>query len=229
MTESLGRPVLKLEAIVIDMDGTITKFNLNYMAARRRALDELERLGLRTPDMNEEVSLWVVLNKLRERLKPEEFRKLRAKLYVFFEEMEVKAAQDVSLYPGAVRALRELRSKPLKLGLVTSNSRSGTDLTLKRLNLQPFFDAVVTRDDCEEMKPAAAPILKILAELDVSPEAAVLVGDGVMDILAARAAGIRSAAVTTGPFPLERIIKAEPDYLLGSVNDLPALVEKLSA
>jgi hypothetical protein len=28
---------------------------------------------------------------------------------------------------------------------------------------------------------------------------------------------------------MERILKAQPDYLLGSVNDLPALVEKLDA
>jgi HAD superfamily hydrolase (TIGR01549 family) len=227
--ESFGRPVLNLKGIVIDMDGTITKFNLDYMTARRRALDELERLGLRTPEMNEEVSLWVVLNKLRERLKPEEFRKLRPTLYGFFEEMEVKAAQDVIPYPGAVSTLRELRSKSLKLGLVTNNSRSGTDLTLKRLNLQLLFDAIVTRDDCDDMKPAPTPILKVLAELDVSPESAIFVGDGVLDILAARAAGIRSVAVTTGPFPMERILKAQPDYLLGSVNDLPALVEKLDA
>jgi HAD superfamily hydrolase (TIGR01509 family) len=218
---------LNLKGIVIDMDGTITKFNLDYMAARRRTLDELERRGLRSPEMNEQVSLWVVLDTLRNKLSPEEFRKLRATFYGFFEEMEVKAAHDVSVYPGAICTLRELRSKSLKLGLVTNNSRSGTDLTLKRLNIQSLFDAIVTRDDCEEMKPAPAPILKVLAELGVSQEAAILVGDGALDILAARAAGIRSVAVTTGPFPIERILKAQPDYLLSSVNDLPELVKKL--
>jgi HAD superfamily hydrolase (TIGR01509 family) len=218
---------LNLKGIVIDMDGTITRFNLDYATARRRTLDELERLGLRTPEMNEQASLWVVLNKLRDTLKPEGFRKLRNTFYGFFEEMEVKAAHEVALYPGAVDTLRELRSKSLKLGLVTNNSRAGTYLTLKRLNIQPLFDAIVTRDDCEEMKPAAAPILKILAEMGVSPESAILVGDGVMDVMAARAAGIRSAAVTTGPFPIERLLKAQPDYLLSSVNDLPSLVEKL--
>jgi len=209
------------------MDGTITKFNLDYQSARLRTLNELDRLGLRTPEMNNDVALWVVLGKLQEKLKPEEFRKLRATFYGFFEEMEVKAAHGVTLYPGAVDTLKELRRKSLKIGLLTNNSRAGTDLTLKRLNLQPLFDIVVTRDDCDEMKPAAAPILKVLAELGVSREAAILVGDGVMDIMTARAAGIRSVAVTTGPFPVERLLKAQPDYLLGSINDLPALVEKL--
>ena len=211
------------------MDGTITKFNLDYMTARHRVLDELEKRGLRTAEMDEQVSLWVVLEKLQSALKPEEFQKLRAIFYKYFEEMEVKAAHNVTIFPGAVDTLRELRSKSLKLGLVTNNSRSGTDLTLNRLNLQPLFDAIVTRDDCEEMKPAAAPILKILTELGVSAAEAILVGDGVMDVMAARAARIRSAAVTTGPFPLARLLKAEPDYVLGSVNDLPSLVEKLGA
>jgi HAD superfamily hydrolase (TIGR01549 family) len=155
--------------------------------------------------------------------------KLRSIFYKFFEEMEVKAAEDVVLYPGAADTLRELRSKSLKLGLVTNNSRAGTDLTLKRLSLQAIFDAVVTRDDCDEMKPASAPILKILGELKVSREAAILVGDGVLDISAAKAAGVRSVAVATGPFSIERILKAEPDFLLGSVNDLPLLIEQLDA
>jgi len=218
---------LKVKAVIIDMDGTITKFNLDYMTARQRALGELERLGLKTPDMTEQVNLFVILNKLKENCEPEQFSKLRSTFYGFFEEMEVKAAEDVSLYPGAEKTLQELRSKDLKIGLLTNNSRAGTELTLKRLHLEALFDAVVTRDDCEEMKPASAPIKKILAELGVSTEAAILVGDGVMDMIAAKAAGLRSVAVSTGPFPIKRLLKAEPDYLLGSVNELPLLIELL--
>jgi len=220
---------LKLKGLIIDMDGTITKFNLDYMAARRRALDELEKLGLRTPEMNDQVSLFVLLNQLREKLEPAEFLKLRATFYKFFEEMELKAAEDAVLYPGAADTLRELRSKSLKLGLVTNNSRAGTDLTLKRLSLQAIFDAVVTRDDCEEMKPASAPVLKILTELRIPPEDAMLVGDGVLDIQAAKASGVRSVAVTTGPFPIGRILNAQPDYLLSSINELPILIDQLDA
>lgn len=218
---------MKIKAIVIDMDGTITKFNLDYMAARRRALGELEKLGLRTPDMTEQVNLFVILQELKDNCEPEKFSKLRSTFYGFFEEMELKAAEDVSLYPGAEKTLQELHAKHLKIGLVTNNSRAGTELTLKRHHLEPFLDAVVTRDDCEEMKPASAPIKKILAQLGVSTEAAILVGDGVMDIMAAKAAGLISVAVSTGPFPIERILKAEPDYILGSINELPTLIELL--
>ena len=177
--------------------------------------------------MTEQANLYVILNKLKENCEPEKFSKLRSTFYSFFEEMERKAAEDVTLYPGAEKTLQELHSRHMKIGLVTNNSRAPTELTLKKFHLEPFFDAVVTRDDCEEMKPDGAPIKKILAELGVATEAAILVGDSMIDIMAAKAAGIRSVAVSTGPFPIERILKAEPDYLLGSVNELPLLIDLL--
>jgi phosphoglycolate phosphatase len=220
---------LKLTGIIMDMDGTITRFNLDYMAARRKALDELEKLNLRTPEMTEQLSLYIILKKLKDELAPTTFARLRKQFYDVLEEMEVNAANNVTLYPGAIETLQKLRARGLRIGLVTNNGRVGTAITMKRLGLARFFDAVVTRDDCEEMKPDGAPVHKLLAELEVPSEEAILVGDGVIDIIAARAVGIPSVAVATGPFPSGRLIEAEPDYLLGSINDLPLLIQLLDA
>jgi HAD superfamily hydrolase (TIGR01509 family) len=220
---------LRIKGIILDMDGTITRFNLDYMAARRKALHELEKLNLRTPDMTEQLSLYLILKKLKDELPPDTFAKLRSKFYNLLEEMEVNAANDVTLYPGAIETLRKLRARGLRIGLVTNNGRVGTEITLTKYELAHFFDAVVTRDDCEEMKPDGAPVRKLLAELGVPIEESILVGDGIIDIAAARVAGITSVAVPTGPFPSERLIQAQPDFLLGSINDLPLLVEKLDA
>ncbi len=219
---------MRVKAIVLDMDGTITRFNLDYMGARRKALQELERLNLLTPEMTEQLSLFLILKKLKENLDPDGFTKLRRIVYDILEEMEVKAAREVVLYPGAVETIRNLRGRGLKIGLVTNNGRAGTELTLKQYQLGPLFEAVVTRDDCEEMKPDGAPVRKVLAEMQVPPEEAILIGDGVMDIMAARAAGLPAVAVATGPFTSARLLEAEPDYLLGSVNDLPLLIERLN-
>ena len=218
-----------IKGIVMDMDGTITRFNLDYMAARRKALQELDKLDLRTPEMNEQLSLYLILKKLKDEMDPERFTSLRGRFYAVLEDMEVRAAKEVTLYPGAVETLRILRDRGLRIGLLTNNSHAGTEITLRRHHLAAFFDAVVTRDDCEEMKPDGAPVRKLLTEMNVPPEEAILVGDGVIDIMAARDAELPSVAVATGPFPSERLVKAEPDYLLGSVNDLPLLIERLNA
>jgi HAD superfamily hydrolase (TIGR01509 family) len=218
---------LKLKGIVMDMDGTITRFNLDYMTARRISLKELERMNLRTPEMTEQVPLYLMLKKVKDNVDPETFARVRGIFYKFFEEMELKAAREAAVYPGAVETLRKLRNRGLKIGLVTNNGRVGTELTLKRCQIEGFFDTVVTRDDCEEVKPNGAPVRKVLDDMQVIPEEAILVGDSAMDIIAAKAVGLPSVAVATGPFTSERLLQAEPDYLLGSVNDLPLLIEKL--
>ena len=220
--------MLKIKAIVMDMDGTITNFNLDFMSFRRLALEELEKMGLRTPDMTDQLSLFMIQEKVRDQVDISTFRAIRRKIYSMIEETELKAAVEVTLIPGAVDTLRRLREQSVMIGLATNNSKRATDLTLSRHKLHNLFDAVVTRDDCEDMKPAAEPVLKALAKLMVTPREAVLIGDGVMDIMAAEAAGLPSVAVATGPSKSELLLKAEPDYILGSINDLPALITSLN-
>jgi HAD superfamily hydrolase (TIGR01509 family) len=218
-----------IKAIIVDMDGTITNFNLDFLSTRRRVLKELDKMKLRTPDMTDQLSLYFILDKLKNQTDPSTFRELRKRIYGMIEEMELKAATEVTLYPGAVETLRKLRGRSIKIGLVTNNGRKGTELTLSRHRLKSLFDTVVTRDDCEDMKPAAEPVEKVLAALKAAPNEAVLIGDGVMDIRSARAAGVRSVAVATGPFKSELLLKVEPDYVVGSINDLPTLIELLNA
>ena len=215
---------MKLSTVILDMDGTITRFNLDFLGVRRAILAELEEMNLRTANMTERLSIYVLLKQLKQRLDAETYEKLRKRFYGLLEEMEAKAAQEVVLQPGVLDTLHILRNRDLKIGLVTSNSRKGTGLTLKRLELSNFFDAVVTRDDCEEMKPDPGPLKKVLKELDARADEAVFVGDWVNDIMAAKEAGMSSAAVFTGPFDMEHLLLSGPDNLLGSLSDLPSLI-----
>jgi HAD superfamily hydrolase (TIGR01509 family) len=220
---------LKVKAIVVDMDGTITKFNLNFMEARKQALGILEEMNLRTPEMTEQVSLYLILATLKAKLDFETYATVRSKFYKLLEDMELKSAREVALYPGALETLLSIRQRSIKMGIVTNNGRVGTNLTFKRLKLEGVFDAVVTRDDCEDMKPSPNPVLKVMADMQAKLEEGILVGDGVMDIMAAKAAGLSSVAVATGPFNNARLIEAEPDYLLPSINELPVLLDLLDS
>jgi phosphoglycolate phosphatase len=220
---------MKLRAVILDMDGTITRFNIDYLGARRLVLAELDKMKLKTADMTERSSIYLLLKQLKPRLDLETYGRLRKLFYSRLEEMEIKAAQEVMLYPGVLDTMNKLKDLELRIGLVTNNGRKGTNLTLKRLGLQLFFDAIVTRDDCEEMKPDPGPVRKVLEELKVGADEAIFVGDGVMDIMAAREAGLSSVAVSTGPFEMERLLHSKPDYVLGSVNDLPSLIGSLES
>ncbi|HMK82863.1 MAG TPA: HAD hydrolase-like protein, partial [Candidatus Bathyarchaeia archaeon] len=140
---------MDLRAVILDMDGTITRFNIDYLRARRLVLEELEKMKLKTADMTEQFSIYLLLKQLKPRLDPETYGRLRKLFYSRLEEMEIKAAREVMLYPGVFDTMNKLRGRELLIGLVTNNGRKGTNLTLKRLGLKNFFDAIVTRDDCE--------------------------------------------------------------------------------
>lgn len=220
---------MKLRAIVLDMDGTVTEFNLDFIEMRRAALAELKKMNVRTAELTDQLSIYLMLKKVRTKLNARTYAQLRRRLYAQLASMETKAAQEVILQAGVVDTLRDLRKRNLKIGLLTNNGRAGTNLTLKRFGLGLFFETVVTRDDCEEMKPDAGPVRQVLARLHSRVEEAILVGDGVMDMLAAKAAGLRSAAVGTGPIDISRLLETEPDYVLRSISDLPTLVDMLGS
>lgn len=217
---------MRLRAVVFDLDGTITRFNIDYVGMRRAALVELDKMNLRTPEMTEQMYLYLILQKVKTTADAQTYERLRKRLYERLEDIEIKAAREVTLYPGVEETLRELRNRHIKLGLVTNNGRAGTSLTLDRFGIRTLFDAIVTRDDCREMKPEAAPIMQVLAELNAQIEETILVGDGVMDMIAAKAVGLCSAAVATGPSSMQHLLQTEPDYVLASINDLLELLER---
>lgn len=90
-----------------------------------------------------------------------------------------------------------------RMGIASGRPRFEVGLALKRLRLHPYFDSVVTLDDCEAeenrifastgkriscSKPRPYAILKVVQEIGIPNPLCGYVGDVVDDMLAARAA-----------------------------------------
>ncbi len=103
--------------------------------------------------------------------------------------------------PWARGALRRLRRHGVRLGLVTASTRGVVEPNLPRLNLERVFEAALFSDDVRNGKPHPEALLRALRDLGVAPDEAVYVGDTVIDLEMARAAGTRFVAVgaTTPP------------------------------
>ena len=216
-----------MKAILTDMDGTFTRFNLDYMGMRRAALKLLDEVGLMRPNFSDQLSVYVMLKELRGTISTDRFNEIKNRVYGMVEKIEAEAAGQVQLMPGAREALNELKQMKKKIVVVTNNGRLGTDRTLDRLELGGVFDGVVTRDDADQLKPDPGIVLKALDLARVKAGEAILVGDAVIDIRAARAAAVRSVAVPTGPFPAARLLQEEPDFIVSSFLEVPGLVRRL--
>jgi phosphoglycolate phosphatase-like HAD superfamily hydrolase len=91
-----------------------------------------------------------------------------------------------------------------------------------------MFAARVCSGDTPEKKPHPAPLQLALEKMRLDPDACVYVGDTPQDLQMAQRAGVRSIAVL-GPFPTENQLRAaQPEFLLRSIRELPALLRKLN-
>jgi HAD superfamily hydrolase (TIGR01549 family) len=116
-----------------------------------------------------------------------------------------------------------------RLGLVTSGDRDRVMRQLRAFRLTRIFGARVCSGDTPQRKPHPAPLRLALRQLCLEPPACVYVGDSPEDLEMAKRAGVRAIAVL-GPFPTEeRLRAARPDFLLESIRELPAALEKLAA
>jgi phosphoglycolate phosphatase len=220
---------LMVKAILIDMDGTITKFNLDYMWMRRAALQLLDEAGLSRPSFSDQMSIYAMLNELRGSISNERLNEVKKRIYEKVETIESEAAERAELMQGAKEALNQLRQMKKKIVVVTNNGRLGTDRTLEKLNLVGVLDAVLTRDDVDELKPDPGIVFKALNLAGAKADEAILVGDAIIDIKAAKAASVRCVAVPSGPFPATRLLQEEPDFIVSSLSDVPELVHRLDS
>lgn len=136
------------------------------------------------------------------------------------------AKHSPQLIAGAREVLLTLH-RERQLGLVTSGDRDRVTRQLREFRLTRVFAARVCSGDTLQKKPHPAPLRKALRELNLKPSACVYVGDSAEDLHMARSAGVRAIAVL-GPFPTEKKLRAaNPDHLLESISELPAVLKKM--
>jgi len=127
-------------------------------------------------------------------------------------------------YPGITKLLAELRDAGISTGVATSKRRLSAELTLASADLDATVPLTVTMDDTEAHKPDPAPLRLALDRLGSQASEAVYIGDATVDVLAAKAAGMTSIAVTWGAGLREQLLAVAPDYLVDSVAQLRELL-----
>lgn len=130
----------------------------------------------------------------------------------------------VTVYPGVLEAVREIKAAGIQTGLVTSKNRLGALRGLKLVGLEALMDVLVCADEVTNPKPHPEPVEKAVALLGADPASTVYVGDSIHDMHSGRAAGVKTAAALWGPFGRHHLESASPDYWLETPRDLVALL-----
>ena len=127
-------------------------------------------------------------------------------------------------YPGVILTLQAL--SPFTLGVVTTKESGQAEIVLRRLALLRFFQHIQGGNVGLRLKPAPDTILAALTALHCAPPRALMVGDTPGDVLAGKAAGTKTCAVTYGFGAREALLQCAPDHVIDRFGDLVALVKE---
>lgn len=176
-------------ALLLDMDGLLIDTERLYLEVNALAAAELGYAL--TPETNLGM-VGVAIDGCRRLLADvhgpafpfERFRDLGYAL------MEARMADGVPVKPGAVELVAWAKGAGLPVAVATSTRRGRAEHHLARVDLLHRLDALVTRDDVVEAKPAPEPYLTAAARLGVVPAAALALEDSANGVRSAAAAGV---------------------------------------
>ena len=132
-----------------------------------------------------------------------------------------------TIYPDVLETLTWATARGHALGLVTSKGLGMTERSLSHVGLAGMFGVEVTVESTPRHKPLADPVLFALDQLQLPPNRALFVGDSTHDMHAGKAAGVRTAAATWGPFSADELRPTEPTFWLHSMADLRPIIESM--
>ena len=133
-----------------------------------------------------------------------------------------------ALYPGVREGINKLRSLGFTLGSVTNKSAQFTIPLLKDLGIYDDFAVIIAGDTLEKQKPDPAPLLYAAEQTGIEPGNCLMVGDSIIDVEAAHAAGFRVVCLSYGYNHGDDIREAGPDAVIDSLEQLDTLFTELT-
>lgn len=130
------------------------------------------------------------------------------------------------LYPGVEAVLAGLRSRGVRLAIVSSKLRHRIQAILDRAGLGQAVDLILGAEDVHQHKPHPQGLRLALERLQVEAARSIYVGDHVVDAQAAANAGMAFVAVRTGSSSPEAWSGAAPLAIIEDVSELLELLER---
>ena len=146
----------------------------------------------------------------------------------FHEDYEPRAAR-VRTRRGARKLLDYLYKHKIECIILSGHSTDGVQSQLKRLALEKYFSNVFANDIYGAMRGRNKfeRLNQFLAERSLKKNDALIIGDSTEETEAGKRLGIHTVAITGGYVSTLRLKETHPDYLIGNLNQLIGIIEKL--
>jgi len=190
---------LRFPYLVFDFDGTLVESAIGMTACMNQLMSELGRPSLEVQQVAYMVGqgIQVTVNRAMEATGdvPEN---LDTHVDRFKTLYYAQSVEETPLYPGVTETLERLAGEGYVMGLCTNKVYDATVRLLEGLDIARFFKDVAGGDSYPVRKPDPGHLEGVMKAIGGSKDQTVMIGDSINDIGCARAANVRSIAVTYG-------------------------------
>ncbi|HEY9060455.1 MAG TPA: HAD hydrolase-like protein [Pseudobacteroides sp.] len=199
---------MKVDAVIFDLDGTLADTIPLTVHALKMAVMELSDIEYSDEEILREFGP-IDTEIIKKLLK---YKKDDVAPDVYMKHFESNFNDYVKPIEGVDILLNFIRSNGIKLGLFTGRSRRATNIIIEKLGFSGMFDVLIPGDDTKKPKPDPDGILMALDILSAAKESSFYVGDFDVDILASKAAGVKSVLALWSSSKDEKLKENNPDY-----------------
>lgn len=190
--------IISVEAVLFDLDGTLvdTAADFVYALNYQRSIHQLEHLESRI--IRDTVSDGArALTQLAFGGSEGEtgFELKRLELLELYAEC---AGNQATLFGGMEDTLQYFEAQQIPWGIVTNKPRRFTDILLNKMGLSARSAVTLCPDDVSKSKPDPESLFLACKRLSCLPEHTVYVGDHERDIIAGKAASMKTVAARYG-------------------------------
>ena len=216
---------LRADTVIFDVDGTLVDSAADIHAALNQGLALADcgpvdfDAARRLIGLGLERSLEKVLSDRGFRLEAPDLVRIKSASTAYYDAHLLERTQ---LYAGVAETLEALRDTGTRFGICTNKRAESTRRILSGLGILNHFGVIIAREAVAQGKPHPAPLLAAIQALEGQCSRAAMVGDSLVDIQCARAAGVAAIAVSYGYSDL-------PVSELGADTTIDVFSELLSA
>ncbi len=215
--------------VIFDLDGTLIDSAGDVGAAVNRVLADH---GLAPIDAEAQRSLMGEGGRVRTRKafalrgKDLDEAELSARVRDFVRYYAEHPIDSTVPYPGVIDTLGRLADAGVRMAVCTNKYEGSARDVLARLGLMPPIEDAAGADSFDVRKPHPGHILNLLARMGAAPGEALMVGDSIHDVKAAKAAGLPVIAVSWG-YTLTPARELGADAVIDRFDDLLAAAARL--
>lgn len=212
------------DIIIFDLDGTLVDSSKDIAWSANKTLEEMGHKPRGFEEIKSSIG-WGIHHLMKQLMPMAGKAELRTAREIFLRHYGSHLHVDTCYFDGVASTIDGFLEKGINLAIATNKPIGLTEELLASMGVRDDFKVVLGGDSVRNKKPHPEPALRIIKELDGTPEKTFFVGDSPVDCHSANTAGAHSVGAVYGFRGRDELVDAKADYLIEKFVELEEIID----